>query len=94
MDPEGILESYKVFLYSLLLCTSLYKHDIPCPMPIYHKENIILMSFIGREEEPAPRLVVCLFEKELYDEIASGTQWIQSCFNHWAVYYDIEEYVL
>ena len=42
-------------------------------MPIYHKENIILMSFIGRGEEPAPRLVVYLSEKELYDEIASGT---------------------
>ena len=32
------------------------KHGIACPQPITRKNNMLVMTFIGRDQVPAPRL--------------------------------------
>lgn len=34
----------------------LVEAGIPCPKPLYVKQNVLLMTFIGRDNNPAPRL--------------------------------------
>lgn len=34
----------------------LIEAGIPCPKPLYVKQNVLLMTFIGRDTNPAPRL--------------------------------------
>jgi len=40
---------------------------IPCPEPIYQKQNVIMMRFLGSDGVPAPRLKDVIFESSVID---------------------------
>lgn len=40
---------------------------IPCPEPIYQKQNVIMMQFLGSDGVPAPRLKDVIFESSVVD---------------------------
>jgi RIO kinase 1 len=40
---------------------------IPCPEPIYQKQNVIMMQFLGTDGVPAPRLKDVIFESSVID---------------------------
>ena len=45
---------HKVYLF----CFSprLYKHGIPCPEVVLLRKHVLIMSFIGKDQVPAPKL--------------------------------------
>jgi RIO kinase 1 len=51
-----------------------FANNVTCPKPIAFKENVLIMSFIGENGEPAPRLIDIEIEnmQDVYSFIVDG----------------------
>ena len=66
-----------------------YKANVPAPIPLYHYKNVVVMSFLGKEGLPYPRMVDGVVEKKDFEEIVEQ---IKRLYSYGLVHGDLSEY--
>jgi len=68
-----------------------YENGVCCPKPINFMENVLIIDFIGEENEPAPRLIDIIPEdpKELYEMVLEN---LKKLVNAGLVHGDLSAY--